>query len=70
MEHVGPGEDFAAGYREQKLIDEWKSKDPLIQEKDLIAELTPEIQKEINQAFEFAMRSPFPSEKEILTDVC
>ena len=70
MEHVGPGEDFAAGYRDKEAIDGWKSKDPLIQDENLCRSLSAEIEKEIDQAVDFAKNSPVPEEREILTDVC
>jgi pyruvate dehydrogenase E1 component alpha subunit len=70
MEHVGPGEDFAAGYRDKKAIDGWKSKDPLVQDENLCRSLSAEIEKEIDQAVDFAKNSPVPEEREILTDVC
>ena len=33
-EHVGPGEDFDAGYRSLEDINNWKSKDCLITDKN------------------------------------
>ena len=68
-EHVGPGEDFEAGYRELKEIQAWKAKDPLEFDKELIARFTPAISEEINAAVEFAETSPFPTIDDLLTDV-
>lgn len=68
-EHVGPGEDFEAGYRELIEVKAWKSKDPLEIDKELIARFTPEISKEIESAVEFAETSPFPTIDDLLTDV-
>lgn len=54
MEHVGPGEDFHLGYREERDIRD-------DQEECLLEGLEdPEIEKEIQEAFEFARSSPFP----------
>ena len=68
-EHVGPGEDFEAGYRELGKVKAWKAKDPLEIDKVLIARFTPEISKEIRYAVEFAEASPFPTIDDLLTDV-
>lgn len=68
-EHVGVGEDFHFGYREQSVIDTWKRRDPLIVDRKLVAELTPEVEREIAQAVAFAETSPLPSRAELLTDV-
>ena len=68
-EHVGPGEDFEAGYRELSEVKAWKSKDPLEIDKELIAKFTPAISKEIESAVEFAETSPFPTIHDLLTDV-
>jgi pyruvate dehydrogenase E1 component alpha subunit len=69
MEHVGPGEDFAAGYRSAVEVDAWKAKDPLIQDRDLVARLLPELTAEIDDAVAFAEASPLPHPSELLTDV-
>lgn len=68
-EHVGPGEDLEAGYRDLSKIKAWKAKDPLDIDKELIAKFTPEISKEIKLAVEFAEASPFPTIDDLLTDV-
>jgi TPP-dependent pyruvate/acetoin dehydrogenase alpha subunit len=68
-EHVGPGEDFEAGYREVSDVEEWKAKDPLELDKELIARFTPKISKEIEAAVEFAETSSFPTVDDLLTDV-
>jgi pyruvate dehydrogenase E1 component alpha subunit len=67
-EHVGPGEDFAAGYRSQADMDLWKSKDPLLNSQ-ILQEFKSEISAEIEAAVQFAMNSPLPSRDELLTDV-
>ena len=68
-EHVGPGEDFHAGYRSEAELSDWKSKDPLIQETELIEKFRPEIEIEINEALLFAEKSGLPTKTELLTDV-
>jgi len=67
-EHVGPGEDFAAGYRSQAEMDLWKSKDPLLNLKNF-DDVKSVITAEIDAAVEFAMNSPLPTRDELLTDV-
>ena len=67
-EHVGPGEDFAAGYRSQTEMDLWKSKDPLLNLKNL-QEFSQKISAEIDEAVKFALNSPLPTKDELLTDV-
>lgn len=68
-EHVGPGEDFEAGYRKLDEVNDWKARDPLAIDKALIAKFTPEITKEIELAVDFAETSPFPTIDDLLTDV-
>ncbi len=69
MEHVGIGEDFHFGYRSKADTDAWKKRDPLITDVDLVKALTPEIEREIEDAVAFAERSPHPDRHELLTDV-
>lgn len=68
-EHVGPGEDFHAGYRSLTETEAWRAKDPLDQDTDLVAEFTPLIAKEIDEALAWASNSPFPTSEDLLTDV-
>ena len=68
-EHVGPGEDFDAGYRSVKDIDMWKSNDCLLMDKKLINKFSPFIQNEIEEAVKFAEASSLPLIDELLTDV-
>ncbi len=73
-EHVGPNEDFDAGYRSKSEARPWFESDPL---KTIGARLNPvrrgqieaDVEAEINEAFEFAEDSPFPDEDELYTDV-
>jgi pyruvate dehydrogenase E1 component alpha subunit len=68
-EHVGPGEDYYAGYRSEADIRAWQEKDPLCQDHALIERFTPELAAEITEAVEFAETAPLPTEKELLSDV-
>jgi Pyruvate/2-oxoglutarate dehydrogenase complex, dehydrogenase (E1) component, eukaryotic type, alpha subunit len=68
-EHVGPNDDFEAGYRDEKHIQDWKKKDPLIIDKKLINEFDEKINNEIEKAFEFASNSKPTSSEGLLTDV-
>jgi TPP-dependent pyruvate/acetoin dehydrogenase alpha subunit len=68
-EHVGPGEDFDAGYRDLNIVNDWKKKDPLILNKKLIKKFTPLITEEIRDAVDFAEKSPVPGLDDLLTDV-
>lgn len=69
MEHVGPGEDFDAGYRSKEFIDAWKRNDPLNQKNEDLETFKLEIAKEIDAAVEFALGSKHPGVQELLTDV-
>src|SRR5581483_5887186 len=68
-EHVGPGEDVAAGYRTSEEIDRWKACDPLILEAARLDDARRRITAEIDAAVEFAERSPWPDKTELLADV-
>jgi pyruvate dehydrogenase E1 component alpha subunit len=69
MEHVGPGEDFMAGYRNESDINKWKKMDPLINDTKLYAEFLTKINLEIDEALNLAMRSPLPDKEDLLSDV-
>ena len=47
----------------------WKQNDPLISEKSLIERFDDQIEKEIDDAVQFALNSPYPTEEDLLTDV-
>ena len=68
-EHVGPGEDFDAGYRSEQEVLDWKQRDPLISQSQFSDEQVRAVDKEISQAVRFAMNSPEPDAEELLTDV-
>ena len=68
-EHVGPGDDFKCGYRDERELNEWKRKDPIINCWDNEQKYREEVKKEINDALEYAYNSPVPTKEELLKDV-
>jgi TPP-dependent pyruvate/acetoin dehydrogenase alpha subunit len=73
-EHVGPGEDYNAGYRTRDELRPWMENDQvrLIGEKldpAVRASVDAEIEREIAAAINFAETSPFPDPKELYTNV-
>lgn len=68
-EHVGPGEDFFAGYRSETEMNKWKALDPLITDLDLYNEFAEKIINEIEEAVQFGINSPFPTREDLLSDV-
>lgn len=68
-EHVGPGEDFDAGYRDRSEMAPWLEKDPLNRWPELVAALEEEVRAEIDKAVEFAEASSAPDRHDLLTDV-
>ena len=70
LEHVGPGEDFAVGYRERAEAEQWIAQDPIRVLGGRIGEarrgaLEREVMEEISDAFAFAEASPFPGSAEL-----
>ena len=68
-EHVGPGEDFDAGYRSRADRDAWAANDPLIRDTAMVEKFAAAIEDEIDHAVDFALASPAPGLEELLTDV-
>jgi len=73
-EHVGPGMDWNLGYRGKEELKFWRKHDAVSVLSAMLAEkmrihIEQEVNREINEAFKFAEDSPFPDEKELLTDV-
>jgi TPP-dependent pyruvate/acetoin dehydrogenase alpha subunit len=69
-EHVGPGEDWKAGYRSYEEARPWIENDPLKRlgeslEADGRASIDAEIEERIADAVAFAERSPFPPPEEL-----
>jgi TPP-dependent pyruvate/acetoin dehydrogenase alpha subunit len=73
-EHVGPGEDYDAGYRTREELRPWMRDDQvrIIGEKlELAAQaaIDRQIEKEIAAAIDFAETSSFPDPRELYTNV-
>ena len=74
MEHVGPNEDFDAGYRSRSEAQPWFEKDPIktigaCLDSARRGQIEVEVEAEIHEAFAFAEDSPFPDKDELYTDV-
>ena len=68
-EHVGPGEDFDAGYRSREDFERWSIHDPLICDIDTLSKVEGEIMDAIDSAIAFAEESSWPGPAQLLTDV-
>lgn len=73
-EHVGPREDFEAGYRSRGEAEPWFERDEVARvgarlEGRARAAIEAEVEAEIREAFEFAEASPEPDPAELYTDV-
>ena len=69
-EHVGPGEDFDAGYRERAELEPWLANDQVKVVGDRIEPvrrrfIDAAIERQIGAAVEFAENSPWPDPQEI-----
>jgi pyruvate dehydrogenase E1 component alpha subunit len=74
QEHVGPSEDFQAGYRTREEAQPWIDDDPL----ELVGQRLPVmvrheiehvVDREIAEAFDAAEHDPFPTAEELYTDL-
>ena len=73
-EHVGPAEDFNAGYRHRDEMQSWLDSDQVVRLARMLDDETrrridDDIEQEITEAVRFAEASPFPDAKELLTHV-
>ena len=73
-EHVGPGEDYDAGYRAHSDMDGWREKDEVVRlgtalNDGMRARIDAEVEQEIAAAVDFAEQSPFPPIEELHTHV-
>jgi pyruvate dehydrogenase E1 component alpha subunit len=68
-EHVGPNEDYDAGYRDRSELVNWMKKDPLILDDALYQRFAPSINQEIEEAVQYAEASPWPDDSQLYTDV-
>jgi len=73
-EHVGPGEDYQAGYRSHEEAVPWMARDQVPAVGRLLSEsarraIEQQVENEIRDAFDFAERSPLPDPGELRTNV-
>ena len=73
-EHVGPNEDFEAGYRSRSEAQPWMEKDELkriglMLERSVRKNIEEQIELELAEAIQFAEDSPFPDDVELYTDL-
>ena len=68
-EHVGPGDDWEAGYRDSGTLKKWQSKDPLLAQPEKVREFEQAVENDIDRAMAFAEQSPFPAAEMLLADV-
>jgi pyruvate dehydrogenase E1 component alpha subunit len=69
-EHVGPNEDFSAGYRAPEEAAVWRERDQVARAGALVPEaeralIDRDIERAIQSAIEFAEASPFPDPSEL-----
>jgi TPP-dependent pyruvate/acetoin dehydrogenase alpha subunit len=73
-EHVGPNEDFHAGYRARSEAEPWYAADVLHRLADGLpagrrAAIEAEVEAEVEDAFRFAEECPFPEDHELHADL-
>lgn len=73
-EHVGPNEDFDAGYRKRADLDPWVANDQLLALAALLSEssraaIDEDVEREIADAVNFAEASPFPDARSLYSHV-
>ena len=73
-EHVGPGEDYHAGYRSLDEARPWLANDQvkLVGDRldpDRRRRVEDEVEAEVRAAFAFAEEAPFPDGAELYTDL-
>ncbi len=73
-EHVGPAEDYAAGYRARTDLETWQSKDQVARLAAMLPDaarelIDTEIAVEIDAAVRYAEESPFPALEELYDHV-
>ena len=73
-EHVGPNDDFHLGYRSREEAEPWFKNDQVKKVAEMVddrrrQEIEQEVEREIQDAFDFAEASPFPERAELFTHV-
>jgi TPP-dependent pyruvate/acetoin dehydrogenase alpha subunit len=73
-EHVGPSEDYDAGYRDETEVEGWKRNDQLVLlagqiPNDLVASINADVEAAIDAAIAFAESSPAPNTDELYSNV-
>jgi len=73
-EHVGPAEDYEAGYRGREELRPWQERDQVRSVGEQLdpsqrARIDAEIESAIAAAFEFAEKSAFPARENLFTHV-
>jgi pyruvate dehydrogenase E1 component alpha subunit len=73
-EHVGPANDYDAGYRSTNELAPWVENDQIprvaaMLEPEDRARIDAEVEKRVAASIEFAEKSPFPPAKELMTHV-
>jgi TPP-dependent pyruvate/acetoin dehydrogenase alpha subunit len=73
-EHVGPSDDFNAGYRSRQELEPWVANDQIAVigaklDPAVKAGIDAEVEQEVAAAIAFAEASPFPEPKELYTNV-
>ncbi len=73
-EHVGPANDFSAGYRSHAECQKWQEADAVVTVGALLSRAEREqiqhaVEEEIREAFDFAQASPFPTPDELYSDL-
>lgn len=79
LEHVGINEDFNAGYRSRKELEEWMAKDPIATHRSkllaqgmsekIITSTEKKIDDQITASIDWAHNAPFPDKRELYTDI-
>ena len=73
-EHVGPAEDYDAGYRPHADLETWQKNDQVARigamlKSEARAKIDAAIEAEVSDAVQFAETSPWPEPKELMADV-
>ena len=79
LEHVGPSEDFNAGYRKRPTPEEWERWDPVRRWEETLVEIgcpsleleavRREVDEKLERSLKVAQEAPFPPASELTTDL-